>query len=203
MEKLTRGSAICLTATWLALAVTFVRVEAADGPKSGAQKREKPVNPLAETPTLPSKGTRADATSPPATPKGWVRHFLVVEPATGFQYRFESKAGNRRGLRLERGALEKRTGGGQAEVLAFRAGAYDDTKQGGFFTSPDSIPLLAQAIILIEGATSGDFLVCRSFGSWQGLEVTVNLYREEPDGSGTLLLTETIKDADEHKFPLP
>jgi hypothetical protein len=90
-------------------------------------------------------------------------------------------------------------------VIAFRAGVYpgEDPKQGGFYTSPDSVALTAWATILIEGAISGDSLICRSLGSWQGLKVTVKLYRENSDGSISLILTKDVQDADEHNFPIP
>jgi hypothetical protein len=204
MKKMNRRSAIRLVAAGATMAVGFAQVKAKEEPKKDNSKKGKPTNPLAETPTLPSKGTKAAAGRSSSVPKGWVRHILTVEPATGFQYRFESAAGAARRLRLERGALE--SGAGRpAEVLAFRAGVYpgDDAKQGGFYTSPDSVPLKAWATILIEGAISGDSLVCRSLGSWQGLKVTAKLYREAPDGGITLILTEELMDADEHKFPIP
>lgn len=203
MSEVTRRDAIRL-ATGAAMATGFTQAVAREEPKKDAPKKGKPANPLSETPTLPKKGTRAAAGARSSTPKGWVRYILTVEPATGFQYRFQSSAGADRRLRLERGALESRSGR-PAEVLAFRAGVYpgEDAKQGGFYTSPDSIPLAAEAHLLIEGAASGDFLVCRSLGSWDGLKVTLNLYREDPDGSISLILTQELKDADEHKFPTP
>jgi hypothetical protein len=204
VSEVTRRDAIRLAAAGVAVAAGFTQVEARDEPKKDVPKKGKPPNPLSETPTLPEKGTQAAAGPRSSTPKGWVRFILTVEPATGFQYRVESSAGAGRRLRLERGALESRSGR-PAEVLAFRAGVYpgEDAKQGGFYTSPDSIPLRAEAHILIEGAASGDSLVCRSLGSWEGLKVTLKLYRENPDGSISLILTQEIKDADEHKFPIP
>jgi hypothetical protein len=204
VSKKTWRSAIWLVAVGAALAVGLIQVVATDEPKNDVPKKGKPANPLAQKPTLPAKGVQAAVGPRSAAPQGWVRHILTVEPATGFQYRFESAASAARRLRLERGALESDSGR-PAEVLAFRAGVYpgDDAKQGGFFTSPDSVPLKAWATILIEGPTSGDFLVCRSLGSWQGLKVTVKLYRENPDGSIALILTQDLTDADEHKFPIP
>ena len=161
------------------------------------------VNPLCETPTFVSAGSQVNAGTQSA-PKGAVRHIFTVEPATGFQFRFRSPAGDARRLHLEREALENNSSR-QAEVIAFRAGAYpgEDPTEGGFFTSPDSIPLIASATILIGGAISGDSLICRSFGSWNGLHVTFKLYRENPDGSIGFILTGNLKDADEHTFAIP
>jgi hypothetical protein len=90
-------------------------------------------------------------------------------------------------------------------VLSFRAGASPGERptRGGFFTSPDSIPLAAQAIVLIEGGVSGDSIVCRSFGSFAGLKVTLTISRENPDGSVGRILQEEIQDADEHTFLIP
>jgi len=161
--------------------------------------KKRDVNPLSEVPTELSAGSQASA-APRSAPKGWVRHIFTVEPATGFQYRFESSPGTARRLHLERGALENNSVN-PAEVYAYRAGVYpgESPTQGGFYTSPDSIPLIAWGTILIEGAASGDVLICRSLGSWDGLKVTFKLYR---DGSG-LILSGDLADADEHTFTIP
>src|SRR4051794_25413635 len=89
VSKVTRRSAIRLAAAGAVLAVGFTQVEARDEPKKDEPKKGKPANPLAEKPTLPSKGTQATAGPRSSAPKGWVRHIQTVEPATGFQYRFE------------------------------------------------------------------------------------------------------------------
>ncbi len=139
-----------------------------------------------------------------ALPAGMVRHILTVQPATSFEYRYESSAGGVRVIHLERGALESR-GGQPKEVLAFRAGVSpgEAPTRGGFFTSPDSIDLIAQAHLLIEGGVSGDSLICRSFGSWDGLRVVLAVYRENSDGSIEQIVRESIQDADEHTFRIP
>jgi hypothetical protein len=107
-------------------------------------------------------------------------------------------------IHLERGALESPSGN-SAEILSFRAGVSpgDTPTRGGFYTSPDSVNLRAEAHILIEGGVSGDYVICRSFGSFDGLKVTLTIYRENPDGSIEQILREAIQDADEHKFPIP
>jgi hypothetical protein len=204
VSEVTRRDAIRLVAAGAALAVGLTAVKAEDEPKKDVPKKGKPMSPLSEKPTLPSKGTEPSSGHRPAVPGGWVRYILTVAPATSFDYRFESTAGVKRGLRLERGALESESGQ-SASVTAFRAGVYpaEDAKEGGFYTSPDSVTLTAWAIILTEGVISGDSLVCTSLGSWQGLEVTLKLYRENPDGSISLILTERISDANEHRFPIP
>jgi hypothetical protein len=64
-------------------------------------------------------------------------------------------------------------------------------------------PMSAEATLLIEGGVSGDAIICRSFGSFAGLKVTLTIYRENPDGSIERILTEDIQDADEHTFRIP
>ena len=138
---------------------------------------------------------------------GMVRHILTVQPATSFEYRYESSGGDRRVIHLERGALESR-GTQPKEVMAFRAGVSgliegDPPTRGGFFTSPDSIDLIEEAHLLIEGGVPGDSLICRSYGSWEGLRVTLTIYRENSDGSIERILQEAIQDADEHTYQIP
>lgn len=132
---------------------------------------------------------------------GAVRHVLTLKPATGFEYHYESASGSPRVLHLERGAVE--AGGLQAaEVLSFRAGVSpsDAPTRGGFYTSPDSVALQAEAHIVIDGGVSGDSLICRSFGSWNGLHVRLQVFRWNPDDSLSLILQEDIQDANEHTF---
>jgi hypothetical protein len=135
---------------------------------------------------------------------GMARHIVTVQPATGFEYRYESSSGTARVIHLERGALESQDGQ-PAEVLAFRAGVSpgDNPTRGGFFTSPDSVDLRAEAYIRIEGGVSGDSIICRSLGSFSGLTVTLAIYRENQDGSVERILQEDIEDANEHKFAIP
>lgn len=135
---------------------------------------------------------------------GTVKHIVTVQPATGFEYRYQSSTGSVRVIHLERGALESR-GGGATEVLSFRAGVspIDNPTRGGFFTSPDSIPMIAEAHILIDGGVASDLLICRSFGSWNGLQVTLKVFRENEDGSTSQILQEQIQNADEHTFLIP
>jgi hypothetical protein len=135
---------------------------------------------------------------------GMVRHIVTVQPATSFEYRYESSTGTARVIHLERGALESR-GAQPTEVLAFRAGVSpgENPTRGGFFTSPDSVNLTAESHILIEGGVSGDSIICRSYGSFAGLKVTLAIYRENPDGSIERILQEDIQDADEHTFAIP
>src|SRR4051812_26629098 len=116
--------------------------------KSRISERDNPLSK--QTPTK-RRADPALATLPP----GMVRHILTVQPATSFQYRYESSAGDARVIYLERGALELR-GGEPATVESFRVGVSPGEKptSGGFFTSPDSIPLSAEATILIEGGVS-------------------------------------------------
>jgi hypothetical protein len=135
---------------------------------------------------------------------GMVRHIVTVQPATGFEYRYESSAGNARVIHLERGALES-ADAQSAEVMSFRAGVSpgENPTRGGFFTSPDSIALRAEAHILIEGGVSGDLIICQSLGSWNGLKVTLKVFRENDDGSIGLILQEDIQDANEHSFKIP
>jgi hypothetical protein len=133
-----------------------------------------------------------------------VRHTVRVEPATSFDFRYASSAGDPRVIHLERGALES-LDGSTPQVTAFRTVVSPGEKptSGGFFTSPDSIPLSAEAIILIEGGVSGDSIICRSFGSFAGLKVTLTIFRENSDGSIARILQEEIQDADEHTFAIP
>jgi hypothetical protein len=114
----------------------------------------------------------------PAT-AGLVEHVVRIEPATGFEYRFFSPAGDARIIHLERGAVEF---GQPTEVGAFRAGVSPIEKptRGGFFTSPDYIDIKAEAIIWIEGGASGDSIVCMSYGSYFDVEVTLSLFRTNP-----------------------
>lgn len=133
---------------------------------------------------------------------GLVEHVVRIEPATGFEYRFFSPAGDARIIHLERGAVEF---GQPTEVGAFRAGVSPIEKptRGGFFTSPDYIDIKAEAIIWIEGGASGDSIVCISHGSFFDVEVTLSLFRTNPDGSTSRVLQETIKDDEEHSFKIP
>jgi hypothetical protein len=131
------------------------------------------------------------------------RHILRLEPATAFEYRYESPKGIARIIYLERGALESGTGAAQP-VTSFRttvSPAAEPTR-GGFFTSPDSIPLIAEAIILIEKGASGDSIVCRSFGSFDGLRVTLTIFRDSGGGISRIL-SEDIQDANENRFSIP
>jgi len=137
-------------------------------------------------------------------PAGMVKHIVTVQPATGFEYHYYSSTGVARVIHLGQGALEAHLED-ETEVLAFRAGVSPIEKpmRGGFFTSPDSVKLRAEAHIFIESGDSGDSIVCRSFGSWNGLKVTLTIYRENSDGSVGQILQEDIQDADEHTFPIP
>ncbi len=132
-----------------------------------------------------------------------VAHILTVYPATAFEYRFQSSAGSNRVFHLERGALES-SGIDSVEVSSFRAGVspIENPTRGGFFTSPDSILLTAHAHITIDGSVSGDSIVCRSLGSWDGLKITLKIFRENPDRGIGLVLQEDIQDSDEHTFIL-
>jgi hypothetical protein len=102
-------------------------------------------------------------------------------------------------------ALSSQLPRNRSKVVVFRAGVSpaESPTQGGFFTSPDSINLRAESHILIEAGVSGDFVICRSFGSVAGLKVTLAIYRENQDGSIEQILQEHIQDADEHRFQLP
>jgi hypothetical protein len=133
-----------------------------------------------------------------------VRHILALQPATVFEYRYKSSAGEARVIHLERGALEFGEEAPQT-VLSFRATVFPGEKptSGGFFTSPDSLNLTAQATVLIEGGISGDSITCRSFGSFDGLKVTLQIFRENEDGSVGRILQEEIRDAEEHTFTIP
>ena len=164
-------------------------------------KSSKPNNPLSE-PT-PTEG-RANPAYADTLPKGTAKHIVTVQPATGFEYRYKSSTGMERVIHLERGALEAR-GGSPEAVLAFRAGVSPIEKptRGGFFTSPDSIPLRAEAFILIEEGVPGDSIICRSSGSFDGLKVTLEIFRQNSDGSIERILQEEIQDADEHTFLIP
>lgn len=129
---------------------------------------------------------------------------LTLQPATSFVYRFESPTGGVRELRLERGALERHNQP-SAVVDAFRAGAFpaDAATYGGFYTSPDSIPLTAEAMFVIKDAMPGDVVIYRSLGSWDGLTVTIKLYRQDVNGALGLILQSVIQDGDEHTFAIP
>ena len=172
--------------------------------KKSNQTRMYPANdPLFEpTPTE----RRADQASAGArtVPGGMVEHSLKLQPATGFEFRYESSAGAARVIHLERGALESNTAS-PSEVLSFRAtvSPAENPTRVGFFTSPDSIPMSAEAIILIEGGISGDSIICRSFGSFDGLRVNLRIFRTNEDGSISRILQEDIQDANEHRFPIP
>lgn len=172
--------------------------------KKGDQAgRPLPKNPLAE-PTQTDRRADAASARAHALPPGTAAHIVTLEPATGFEFRYQSTAGDARVLRLERGALESKSGS-PAEVLAFRAGVSPREKpiRCGFYTSPDSIPLSAVAMILIDKGVSGDSIICRSYGSYAGLKVTLTIYRENEDGSIQRILKEDIQDADEHTFKIP
>jgi hypothetical protein len=132
------------------------------------------------------------------------RHIVTVQPATSFDYRYESAAGEARVIHLERGALESKDGSPQS-ALSFRAVVSPGEKptSGGFYTSPDSIPWSAEVMILIEGGASGDSIICRSLGSFDGLKVTFTVYRENQDGSIGQILRKEIRDADKHRFLIP
>jgi hypothetical protein len=167
-------------------------------------KRRKPTwnDPLVKRAQTKRKATPATAR---ARTTSTVQHILTVNPATSFQYRFESSTGARRIIHLERGAVEP-PGASTVPVASFRAGVYPGgpaPTQGGFYTSPDSVNLIAQAILHIEGIVAGDSLICRSLGSWNGLKVTVELFREYSDGSIGRILHEEIQDADAHTYTLP
>ena len=169
--------------------------------KSAKPRISERNNPLAkQTPTK----RRADPALA-SLPRGMVRHILTVQPATSFQYRYESSAGGARVIHLERGALEMRGGSEPAPVESFRAGVFPGERptRGGFFTSPDSLPLSAEATILIDGGVSGDSIICRSLGSFDGLKVTLRIFREDEGGGISRILQEDIEDADEHTFPIP
>lgn len=166
-------------------------------------QEDKKKNPLAERAKTDRRADAAAAKSSPI-PSGAAVHMVTVEPATSFDFRYESAAGVPRVIRLERAALESK-GASPSEVLAFRAGVSPREKPttGGFYTSPDSIPMSAEATTIIEGGVSGDSIICRSYGSFAGLKVVLTIYRENPDGSIERILREEIKDANEHKFKIP
>ena len=168
--------------------------------KSPSSRRNNPFSKPAQT----KRRANLASAKARALPRGMVRHIVTVQPATSFVYRYESSAGNARVIHLERGALEFR-GGSPQTVFAFRAGVspIENPTTGGFFTDPDSIPLSAEAIILIKGGVSGDSIICRSFGSFDGLRVTLTIFRENSDGSIDRILQEDIQDADEHTFLIP
>lgn len=159
-------------------------------------KSSKPNNPLSE-PT-PTEGRANLAYGD--LPKGTAKHIVKVQPATGFEYRYTSSTGMERVIHLERGALEP-IGGSPEEVFAFRATVSPIGKptRGGFFTTPDSIPLRAEAFILIEEGVPGDSIICRSLGSFAGLRVTLEIFRQDSTGTQRIL-KEEIQDADEHTF---
>jgi hypothetical protein len=172
--------------------------------KKSKQTRIHPHNnPLSEQTRTETRAAPASAGAR-SLPRGMVRHILKLQPATGFEYRYQSSAGDARIIHLERGALESGIGS-PSEVSSFRAGVSPGERptSGGFFTSPDSIPMSAEATILIEAGVSGDSIICRSFGSFDGLSVTLTIFRENEDGSISRILQENIQDANEHTFPIP
>ena len=65
---------------------------------------------------------------------GMVRHIVTVQPATGFEYRYESSSGTARVIHLERGAHESR-GGQPAELLAFGLGFPQEKTRRGVASS--------------------------------------------------------------------
>jgi hypothetical protein len=139
-----------------------------------------------------------------ALPSGMVRHIVTVQPATSFEYRYESSTGTARVIHLERGALEPQ-GSQPEELFSFRAGVSpgETPTRGGFFTSPDSVNLRAEGHILIEGGVSGDSIICQSLGSYAGLTVSLTIFRENSDGSIEQILQEQMRDALEHTFAIP
>jgi len=137
-------------------------------------------------------------------PNGFVGYILALQPATDFDFQSKSSAGALRVMSLERGALES-TGATPTAIDAFRTEAYPPTAATdvGFFTSPDSVSMSAQAFVWVQGSVPGDTLVCTSLGSWNGLAVTFTLSRENADGSINQILKETINDAQRHAYPIP
>lgn len=171
--------------------------------KSNKTPESRRNNPLSK-PTPTKRRANPASTKIPTLPRGTARHIVTVQPATSFEYRYKSASGRDRVIFLERGALESRDGSLQT-VTAFRAGVSpgENSTRGGFFTSPDSIPLSAEATIRIRGGIPGDSIICRSFGSFDGLKVTLRIFRENSDGSIERILQEDIQDADEHTFLIP
>jgi hypothetical protein len=138
-------------------------------------------------------------------PVGWVGYLIHVRPATSFDFHFESSTGAMRPLRLERGALETEVGDTSTAITSFRAVAYPEVAetQVGFYTSPDSVPMTAEADVSVYGSVSGDSFVCTSEGSWNGLVVTVTVFRVNSDGSITQIIQQNIQDANQHRYQIP
>ena len=131
-----------------------------------------------------------------------LQEFIIsIQPATMFIFKFKSSAGVKRVFQLEYIGLES-IGSPVPPFEFFRAGgdSAENTTEAGFVTSSESIPMAAQAHILVDGGLSGDSIVCRSLGSFEGLSVTLTIDRVEIAGSPTRLLKKEIHDDSEHTF---
>jgi hypothetical protein len=63
--------------------------------KSNKTQPSRPTNPLSE-PTQTERGAGSASAETRSLPEGMARHFLRLEPATGFEYRYKSAAGDAR-----------------------------------------------------------------------------------------------------------
>ena len=133
-----------------------------------------------------------------AIPPGTAVHLVAVDPATHFDFRYQSREGVARVIRLKVASLTANSAEPH-QIEQFHASVHPEGKPTicTFFTLPESIAMSARAIVLIEGGISGDRIICRSLGSVAGLKVTVRIIRNGED-----ILREEIQDTNEHKFQI-
>ena len=129
-------------------------------------------------------------------PPGTAVHLVEIDPATHFDFRYQSREGVERVIHLQLASLTAHSEE-LHQMEQFHASVHPQGKPTlcTFFTLPESIAMSARAIILIEGGIPGDSIICHSHGSFAGLKVDVRIIR-----SGEDILREEIQDTYEHKF---
>ena len=147
----------------------------------------------------PARRLTPDYAAAGAAPAGTVVHFVSINPATHFDFRYQSREGVPRIIHLQLASLVAHPEQIH-QVEQFHASVHprDKPRLCTFYTLPESIKMSAQAIILIEGGIPGDTIICHSHGSFAGLKVNVRILRNQEN-----ILTKDIQDTHEYKFRIP
>ena len=153
-----------------------------------------------QDPLVPGVPPANDATvvSHPIPP-GTAVHYVAIDPATHFDFRYQSSEGTERVIYLQLTSLTAHSEE-LHEVEQFHASVDPPEKPTlcTVYTLPASSAMSARAIVVIEGGVPGDSIICHSHGSSAGLRVNVSIVR-----GGEVILREQIQDTYEYRFPIP
>ena len=143
----------------------------------------------------PARRLTPDYAAAGAAPAGTVVHFVSINPATHFDFRYQSREGVPRIIHLQLASLVAHPEQVH-QVEQFHASVHprDKPRLCTFYTLPESIKMSAQAIILIRVEFQG-IPLSDSHGSFAGLKVNVRILRNQEN-----ILTKDIQDTHEYNF---